>query len=393
MVTIKNLNKTFWIKNQPARTVVDRLNNLFRRSNNVSPYHVLQNIDLDIKAGEFISFIGRNGSGKSTLLKLIAGIYAPDKGSELTVNGKIVPFLELGVGFSPEFTGRENILLNGTILGMTRRFLLDHMQEIIDFAELDKFIDTPVKNYSSGMLVRLAFSIAIKADADIFLLDEILAVGDEAFQRKSIDVINSLKAQGKTIIFVSHALELVERFSDRVCYIRDGKIAKLGSPSDTIAAYRTDIDTDLSNMWEGTSLSQKLRWGDGKAKISKVEIKNLFNQDDMVDVSVHVENPFRLKLDFGVAIHNSSEQIVFGTNTHLAGINLPESTEFIVRYKLPAKFLTDGRYELSTALSSESTGNVYDFHHRHYSFVVSNSAKNIGVANFPGDWYVEPRGV
>lgn len=180
--------------------------------------------------------MGYNGAGKSTLLKIIAGIYRPTSG-KVYVNGSLVPFLELGVGFSPELTGRENIFLNGIILGMRKRFLKEKFNEIVEFAELEKFMDLPLKNYSSGMQVRLAFSIAMMADADIYLLDEVLAVGDINFQEKCFDVFRKHKQNGKTIVLVTHSPESVKKFCDRAVLIRDGVIAEDGKPEEVLREY------------------------------------------------------------------------------------------------------------------------------------------------------------
>jgi ABC-2 type transport system ATP-binding protein len=191
----------------------------------------------EIYKGEFVGIIGKNGSGKSTLLKMIAGIFEPDKGSTLKVDGNLVPFLELGVGFNHELSGRENIYLNGTILGMTKKYIDEKFDEIVKLSELDNFINEPVKNYSSGMQVRLAFSIAVQADADIFILDEVLSVGDERFQAKSVGKVKELVAAGKTVLFVSHEIEEIKEFCNRVMFIDEGKISYFGDTEEAVRIY------------------------------------------------------------------------------------------------------------------------------------------------------------
>jgi len=237
-IKVENLTKTFYIKDDQKMTLRSLFTSMFRQGKS-KEFKALDDLNFEIKKGEFVGIIGKNGSGKSTLLKIISGIYSPDNGAKIKVRGKIVPFLELGVGFNHELSGRENIYLNGTILGMTKSYLDNKIDEIIDFAELKEFIENPVKNYSSGMMVRLAFSIAIQADADIYILDEILSVGDENFQRKSLSIINELKQNKKTIIYVSHDMSSVQRLCDRAIFINEHKIHSVGEPSDIIANYRS----------------------------------------------------------------------------------------------------------------------------------------------------------
>jgi ABC-2 type transport system ATP-binding protein len=237
IIQVKNLKKSFFLPHQRHDSLVEFLSNplrLFKPGG--EQFTVLKDIDLDIHQGEFVGIMGRNGSGKSTLLKILAGIYTPTSGS-VKVTGKMVPFLELGVGFNPELTGRENIYLNGIILGMPKDFLKKKYQEIVEFSELEKFMDMPLKNYSSGMQVRLAFSIAIMADADIYILDEVLAVGDLAFQKKCFDVFKNYKEQRKTIVLVTHAPGSVRDFCDRAVFLKDGVLQINGSVEEVIKAY------------------------------------------------------------------------------------------------------------------------------------------------------------
>lgn len=237
IIKVKNLKKSFFLPHQRHDSLVEFLSNplrIFKPSG--EQFTVLKDIDLDIYPGEFLGIMGRNGSGKSTLLKILAGIYTPTSGS-VKVKGKMVPFLELGVGFNSELTGRENVFLNGIILGMSKEFLKKKYDEIVAFAELEKFMDMPLKNYSSGMQVRLAFSIAIMADADIYILDEVLAVGDVAFQKKCLDIFRNYKELKKTIILVTHAPGTVIDFCDRAVFLKDGVLQINGSVQDVVKAY------------------------------------------------------------------------------------------------------------------------------------------------------------
>jgi len=237
VIQVKNLSKSFVIPHQRHDSLVEYLSHpsrIFKPSG--EKFTVLKDIDLDVYPGDFLGIMGRNGSGKSTLLKILAGIYSPTSGS-VKVKGKMVPFLELGVGFNSELSGRENVFLNGIILGLSRSFLQEKYNEIVAFAELEKFMDMPLKNYSSGMQVRLAFSIAIMADADVYILDEVLAVGDIEFQKKCFNIFREYKKRKKTIILVTHSSASVRDFCDRAAFLKDGKLHFYDSIDSVIGAY------------------------------------------------------------------------------------------------------------------------------------------------------------
>ncbi|MBM3321349.1 MAG: ABC transporter ATP-binding protein [Candidatus Eisenbacteria bacterium] len=221
------------------------LKSLFVRRKGAAPAHffhqALEEISFRVPAGETWGIIGPNGSGKSTLLKLITGIYRPDAG-RIAVRGTIASLIELGAGFHPDFTGRENVFLNGIVLGMSKKEVLARFDDIVAFSEIGDFIEEPVRTYSTGMYMRLAFSIAVHVDPDVLLLDEILSVGDEAFQRKSRERIRSFQSRGKTILMVSHDLAAVEEFCSRALLFMGGKIACEGAPADVIARYREGVE-------------------------------------------------------------------------------------------------------------------------------------------------------
>ena len=234
-IRIKNLYKDFkWNSDKPG-TLKEKL--LFSKRNKVVKVHILKDIDLDIKRGETVALIGTNGSGKSTLLKLMTKIIYPTKGN-IKVNGKLTSLLELGAGFHPDFTGRENIYFNAAIFGLTKQEIEKRLDTIIEFSELGEFIDSPVRTYSSGMYMRLAFSIAINVDAEILLIDEILAVGDQHFQEKCFNKLHELKEnENKTIVIVSHNLDQVKDLCNRAVWIKDGKIEMDGDPEKVIDKY------------------------------------------------------------------------------------------------------------------------------------------------------------
>ncbi len=235
-ISVSNLHKSFKLPTERAWGLKQAIFNRLRGIKGFKTQRVLNGINLEIKKGEFVGIVGRNGSGKSTLLKILAGIYYPEKGS-IIINGNLVPFIELGVGFNPELTGRENVYLNGALLGFSNKEIDEMYDEIWKFAELEDFQDQKLKNYSSGMQVRLAFSIAIRAKGDILVLDEVLAVGDAAFQEKCNAYFASLHGN-QTVILVTHSMDAVERFCDRAVLINDGKIELDDKPKKIADAYR-----------------------------------------------------------------------------------------------------------------------------------------------------------
>ena len=235
-ITVKNLHKSFKLPTEQAFGLKQAFFNRLRGIKGYKEQKVLKGLNFEIKKGEFIGIVGRNGSGKSTLLKILAGIYYPEKG-KVTINGNLVPFIELGVGFNPELTGRENVYMNGALLGFSNKEMDAMYDDIWEFAELKDFQDQKLKNYSSGMQVRLAFSIAIRARGDILLLDEVLAVGDAAFQQKCNNYFASLKDKNQTVILVTHSMENVRKFCDRAILLENGKIIKDGDPNKIADAY------------------------------------------------------------------------------------------------------------------------------------------------------------
>lgn len=234
-ISVHGLSKSFRLPTERSWGLKQALFNRLRGIKGYRDQQVLNNINLEIKKGEFVGIVGRNGSGKSTLLKLLAGIYYPSAG-EIVINGSLVPFIELGVGFNMELSGRENVYLNGAILGFSNSEIDAMYDDIVKFAELEDFMDQKLKNYSSGMQVRLAFSIAIRAKGDILILDEVLAVGDAEFQQKCNDYFESLHGK-QTVILVTHSMSDVKKFCDRAIMIENGKIACSGSTEEVTKAY------------------------------------------------------------------------------------------------------------------------------------------------------------
>lgn len=267
VISVKNVSKSFNLPHERFTGLKQALIN-FRFGKRYDEQQVLKNISFDIHEGEFFGIVGRNGSGKSTLLKLLAQIYTPNKG-KVSVRGTLTPFIELGVGFNPELTGRENVYLNGALLGFDRKQMSAMYQGIVEFAELGEFMDQKLKNYSSGMQVRLAFSIAIRAKSDILLIDEVLAVGDVAFQQKCFSYFEQMKREGRTIVFVTHDMSAVNRFCTRALIIEKGRIKKIGAPSEVADVYVLDnIETPVQDDTASASDNHKF-----KKPISSLDLK------------------------------------------------------------------------------------------------------------------------
>ncbi len=302
--------------------------------------HALKNISFEVKKGEFFGIVGRNGSGKSTLLKLLAGIYTPSKGN-IQVNGRLTPFIELGVGFNPELSGRENVFLNGALLGFSRKDMTAMYNDIVEFAELERFMDQKLKNYSSGMQVRLAFSIAIRAQGDMLLLDEVLAVGDAAFQQKCFDYFEELKSQKKTVVFVSHDMSAVRRFCTRAIYIKNGDMLHDGDPAEVADMYTVD---NLENMQ--AQAAKKDSDGPQLPKTFSVASK-ITKQTDasiVLDVTFKTKEPDDLYIAISVLRDGAS----------IAEITTPLDMELRgnghVTYTLDATLFNSGIYEVPVVL-------------------------------------------
>jgi len=244
VIRLENVTQRFRVIHERPDTVRELFSKIFRHRSSYHDFEAVKNVSFDVPHGQAVGIIGRNGSGKSTLLKIIAGVYRPSKGT-VTVNGSLAPLIELGAGFHHELTGRENILLNGLLMGYSKRDMMERQQAIIDFADVGEFIDAPVKQYSSGMYMRLAFAVAIEVDPQILVLDEILAVGDMGFQQKCFERIRRFRESGKTILLVTHSMAVVEEHCDRAILIDHGNIIVDGRPDEAIAMYKTLLTPEV----------------------------------------------------------------------------------------------------------------------------------------------------
>jgi ABC-type polysaccharide/polyol phosphate transport system ATPase subunit len=237
-IRVVGVTKSFSLPHQQRNTLKEHFLHPFAKTT-YEHQAALSDISFEVLHGEFFGIIGPNGSGKSTLLKILAGVYRQNSG-EVHIHGLLSPFIELGVGFNPELSARDNIRINGSLLGLSARQLAERYDEIVSFSELERFMDQKLKNFSSGMLVRLAYSIAIQVDFDILLLDEVLAVGDQSFQEKCFDTFHRFRAEKKTIVLVTHDLDVLEQYADRVLLLQSGRVTKIGSAADVVARYRNE---------------------------------------------------------------------------------------------------------------------------------------------------------
>ncbi len=352
-------------------------------------FWALKNVSFEIKQGESVGFIGRNGAGKSTILKLLAGVTKPSSG-KVDVNGRVAAMIEVGAGFHPELTGRENVFLNGSILGMKKAEMEKSFDSIVSFAELEEFIDTPVKHYSSGMYVRLGFAIAAHTNPDIYLIDEVLAVGDEAFQKKCLDTLAAHKAAGKTMILVSHNLEKVAEVCDRCIYVNHGQILRDGASFEAIKDYRLDVRRILSNGKTPEATQ------DNSGKILDVifhrrdeqKVLEFETGDDLIiEIRYHayrkISNPV-----FGIAIHGSDGSHVTGFNTRTNGKVIDSiNGKSSIFCRMPSLCLNEGIYWVSVALHDFDGVEVYDYHQSRYKLLVGHARKHIyGFVNLPTEW-------
>ena len=267
-IKVDHVSKTFRIPHEKISSVRGAFVNMFDKSG-YEEFNALNDVSFEVKKGEFFGILGRNGSGKSTLLKVLAGIYTADKG-KVHIDGLISPFLELGIGFNPELSGRDNIYLNATVLGLTEKQIDEKFDDIVAFSELERFIDQKVKNYSSGMQVRLAFSVAIHANREILLMDEVLAVGDSNFQSKCLTEFNRYKEMGKTVILVSHDVATIQRYCDRAMLLRNGKIVKIGDAEEVGNEY---INQNMSDEEKRILEEEKRKKSEEEKRVKEEEIR------------------------------------------------------------------------------------------------------------------------
>jgi ABC-type polysaccharide/polyol phosphate transport system ATPase subunit len=394
---------------------------LIRDLNPDETFPAVKNVTFTVPKGRTLGVIGRNGSGKSTMLKLVAGITKPTDG-QVRVDGRISALIELGAGFHPEISGRENVFINGIMLGLTKREISRRFDEIVEFAELQDFIDAPVKTYSSGMYMRLGFAVAIHVDPDVLLVDEVLAVGDEGFTHKCLDKFAEFKRRGKTILLVTHSLGLVERFCDEALWLDAGENKGMGDPKRVVGAYITDVeDSEERQLAAGDAKTQEEtavvspdepssavlpdspldvaeapadmfrategRWGSREVEITGVELVgadgeagHVFHSGQPLTVRISLRAPIVID-DFvvGVGIFNAEGICCYGTNTtleELRGVRMLGDTE--ARFRIESLDLVEGTYKLDVAVHKQD-GYPYDYHRLLYTFRVKSRTKDVGI--------------
>ena len=426
-IEVKNVKKKFKVYYDKGRSLKEKV--LFRNRNRYEDRWVLNGINFEVKKGEAIGLIGQNGCGKSTTLKLLTRIMYPDEGT-IDIKGRVSSLLELGAGFHPDMSGRENIYTNASIFGLTKKEIDARLEDIIEFSELEEFLDNPVRTYSSGMYMRLAFSVAINVDAEVLLIDEILAVGDANFQAKCFNKLREIKANGVTIVIVSHALAQIEQICERTIWIQDGLIMSEGTPRtvhpqymDFMGQKRQEIiekhdkikaaeeskeeqkdDSNNENVIEHQDVSNqeadnhdtlnKKRWGNGKARISSIKT---YNKDLKQQVVFATGETIKLKMEFtvkekikdavfGFAIYRSDGLHCYGINTKID--NLPDfdiANNGSVEIVLKNLNLLSGEYYFDIAIECEN-GTPVDYFKQAHSIQMYSSINDVGTVRIDHEW-------
>ncbi|HZA37020.1 MAG TPA: ABC transporter ATP-binding protein [Vicinamibacterales bacterium] len=391
-------------------------------------FNALQGVSFSVPKGSTYAIVGRNGSGKSTMLKCVAGITKPTTG-RVSVQGRISALIELGAGFHPEISGRENVFINGIMLGLTKREITRRFNEIVEFAELEDFIDAPVKTYSSGMYMRLGFAVAIHVDPDVLLVDEVLAVGDEGFTHKCLDKLADFRRRGKTILLVTHSLGLVERLCDEALWIDEGRARSSGDPRRVVGAYITDVErseeaaltasdarareqadaapasvepgptvtpeqTHTSDMPEDMFRADEGRWGSREVEITEVTFlggdgapAHVFQSGEAVTIALRLRTRERVTdFAFGIGIFNAEGICCYGTNTEVEEY-VPQmlTGEGEVRLRIDALDLVGGTYKVDVAVHRRD-GLPYDYHRLLHTFRIKSRTKDVGIFRPPHRW-------
>jgi len=393
-ISVEGVSRRFRIRAREARTLKDLF--VQRGRTESTDVWALRDVSLDVLRGEAVGLIGRNGSGKTTLLRVVAGIIKPTAG-RVRAEGRIGSLLELGAGFHPDFTGRENVFLNGAIYGLRRADIRLRFDEIVAFAELEHAIDRPVRTYSSGMTVRLGFAIAAFLDADVLLLDEVFAVGDESFQRKCFGRIARFKQEGGTIVFVSHDASAVERLCERSVLLDAGRVAFDGSTREAIARYRRTLADETDPAERGAGLRE---WGSGEATIASAALvgqegaeRLQFLSGEPFALSVAVAAtagipPPRLQLE----VRDDAGALVAGQAVDLRELGWAAGNgERGIRFEIGSLPLADGRFHLRLGLTDESGEHLYHQLDDALAFVVYPAGEERGVVRFAGSWVLEEK--
>jgi ABC-type polysaccharide/polyol phosphate transport system ATPase subunit len=390
-IVVEQVGKRFRLRRSGTRSLKSAFLDILRspRGARRETFWALQDINFTVNRGETLGIVGANGAGKSTLLSLLAGTKVPTTG-RIQTTGTVSSLLELGAGFHPDLSGRENVFLAGAIMGLSRRQMRARFDAIVEFAGLHDFIDQPVKHYSSGMYVRLGFAVAVEVDPDILLIDEVLAVGDENFQKKCLRKMEDFRRAGKTMLIISHDLGTIQSISDRILFLQDGRVAGLGAPDEVVGRYRAAARARQTGGHER-------EWGTGEASIQTVITEDAdgrpadtFQAGDTLRCRIRyqahqrIENPV-----FGFAVADASARVVFGSNTQIGGVNIPaiegEGEITLVLQDIP---FGSGNYLLSFSLHSADHRTNYHRLDHYFSISVVNPDSFEGVCRIPTRWEV-----
>jgi ABC-type polysaccharide/polyol phosphate transport system ATPase subunit len=406
-VALRDVSKRFRLhRGRQVSTVKDLFVRLFRGNPGAGllsgeEFWALRDVSLDLVRGRMVGIVGSNGSGKSTLLKILGGILKPTAG-QVSVRGRVSALIELGAGFHPDFTGRENIYVNGVLLGLTRAEIRARFGEIVAFAGLETFVDNPVKTYSSGMYMRLGFAIAVTVDPDILLIDEVLAVGDEAFQHRCVSKIQEFKARGKTIVLVSHDLGSIERLCDEALWLDGGRLRARGETREVIGQYLDHVAREEARALgiehaeaeAAARAGTAARWGTREVELTRVEVRDkagteryLFETGESCTLRLAfrahrpIEDPV-----FGIGVFRKDGVCCYGTNTAVEGLHLGKiDGEGAILLDIERLDLVEGEYLLDVAVHARD-GHPYDYHSRLYPLAMRSRVRDTGVARLAHRW-------
>ncbi len=417
-IEVRSISKQFKLYHEHYTSLKERVVHYGRIP--YEPFMALQDVDFDVEEGSTVGILGHNGCGKSTLLKCVAGILQPTRG-EIVTRGRVAALLELGAGFNHELTGRENVFMNASILGLSKRDTESIFDEIVAFAELEKFIDMQVRHYSSGMYVRLGFAVAVNVEPDILLVDEVLSVGDEAFQRKCIERVKKFQQEGRTILFVTHAPDLVRRICDRAIVLDHGKMVIDAAPGEAVRVFRESLRGGELNETEAFVDDEETLDAEGAESPVEGEGEGGGEGEDedatpkatyRVHITgVEIDHPGRLRdhkallpdeamtirvryhatertddILFGIAIYDESGNYLYGTNTAILGVDVPPADgDGEMAFEFQRVPLLDGTYLVTLAIQSMDEGTVYDWREQTASFSVMNPSRTNGIVSFPID--------
>ncbi len=389
LIIVENVSKKFRMRQAGGRTLKSASLDFFRKRgvDNTDYFWALKDINFTVPAGETLGIIGCNGAGKSTLLSLLAGTKQPSTG-KITMKGTVSSLLELGAGFHPELTGRENIFLSGAIMGLSRKKMVERMDAIVDFAGLNDFIDQPVKHYSSGMYVRLGFAVSVEVDPSILLIDEVLAVGDTAFQRKCIAKMEEFRARGKTMLIISHDLSTIQSISDRILLLDEGHVIGIGDPEEQVGDYES-----ITRKRSAKSIERE--WGTGEVKLTNVELRDesgavtdkfKYGKDLIAkisyDASIHVKDPV-----FGFSMSDLNGRLIYGNNTQIENHRIAAiSGKGDVELRIKNLPMSKGTYILSFSVHSWDHKVNYHRLDNRFPIAIESDKRFEGCCFIPTEW-------